>query len=174
LNHTAGLSTPQQVQMLLFSLFALMDDKDDYKAALKKLIRNRKRALYRELGVAFADDPNSVDYYCLLDLEQVTESLYGRAFADWVRDTQNPTELLFRVASETGIVLLPGKGFAVPKPAGRASLANLNEYEYSRIGGALRGLAAELHEEFTASGGGKKKVDPIGPVAGTVKSGDLA
>jgi aspartate 4-decarboxylase len=28
LNHTAGLSTPQQVQMVLFSLFALMDEND--------------------------------------------------------------------------------------------------------------------------------------------------
>ena len=46
LNHTAGLSTPQQVQMVLFSLFALMDEKDAYKAALKKLIRNRKGTLY--------------------------------------------------------------------------------------------------------------------------------
>ena len=31
LNHTAGLSTPQQVQMVLFSLFALMDENDGYK-----------------------------------------------------------------------------------------------------------------------------------------------
>ena len=31
LNHTAGLSTPQQVQMALFALFALMDEPDAYK-----------------------------------------------------------------------------------------------------------------------------------------------
>src|SRR5678815_618966 len=32
LNHTAGLSTPQQVQMVLFSLFALTDTANSYKS----------------------------------------------------------------------------------------------------------------------------------------------
>ena len=36
LNHTAGLSTPQQVQMALFSL---MDGQGDYKKAVKRIIR---------------------------------------------------------------------------------------------------------------------------------------
>jgi aspartate 4-decarboxylase len=39
LNHTAGLSTPQQVQMALFALFALMDERDTYKQAVKRMIR---------------------------------------------------------------------------------------------------------------------------------------
>ncbi len=70
LNHTAGLSTPQQVQMVLFSLFSLMDTPDSYKIAMKRLIRSRKAALYREIGIApEADDPNAVDYYTLLDIE---------------------------------------------------------------------------------------------------------
>jgi aspartate 4-decarboxylase len=34
LNRTAGLSTPQQVQMVLSSLFSLMDTPDAYKDAL--------------------------------------------------------------------------------------------------------------------------------------------
>ncbi len=167
LNHTAGLSTPQQVQMLLFSLFALMDGKDSYKAALKKVIRSRKKALYRELGVPIDDDANSVDYYTLIDLEKVTLGLYGRDFADWVRDTQNPTEILFRVAAETGIVLLPGKGFGAPHPSGRASLANLNEYQYAAIGRSLRGLAAELHGTFLKSGGRRDAAPQASPIAGT-------
>lgn len=167
LNHTAGLSTPQQVQMLLFSLFALMDGKDSHKAALKKVIRNRKKALYRELGVPIDDDANSVGYYTLIDLEKVTLGLYGRDFADWVRDTQNPTEILFRVAAETGIVLLPGKGFGAPHPSGRASLANLNEYQYVAIGRSLRGLAAEMHETFLKSGGRREAAPQPSRIAGT-------
>ena len=63
LNHTAGLSTPQQVQMVLFSLFSLMDTPDAYKNALKRLIRSRKQALYREIGISFDDDDeNKVDF----------------------------------------------------------------------------------------------------------------
>ena len=52
LNHTAGLSTPQQVQMALFSLFALMDEADGYKAAVKRIIRRRQAALCGSYGAA--------------------------------------------------------------------------------------------------------------------------
>lgn len=146
LNHTAGLSTPQQVQMVLFSLFGLMDEKDAYKAQLKQLIRNREAALYRELGLPPQSDENAVDYYTLLDLEDIAKRLYGDDFAAWVKNNISPTELLFRIADETGIVLLPGTGFGTLQPAGRASLANLNEYEYAAIGRALRRMASEVHD----------------------------
>lgn len=150
LNHTAGLSTPQQVQMVLFSLFALMDENDGYKAELKKLIRRREAALYRELGVAPENDGNAVDYYTLLDLEDLSRRLYGDEFAAWVKAKFSSGDLLFRIAKETGIVLLPGKGFGTKQPAGRVSLANLNEYEYANIGRALRAMADQYYEEFNA------------------------
>lgn len=159
LNHTAGLSTPQQVQMVLFSLFALMDESDGYKAELKKLIRRREAALYRELGLPQENDPNAVDYYTLLDLEAVALSLYGPDFAAWIKKNVNPDELLFRIADDTGIVLLPGRGFGTRQPAGRASLANLNEYQYANIGRALRNMADQFHAEYQKGGGkarGKK------------------
>ena len=38
LNHTAGLSLPQQVQMTLFSLFQLMDDDLSYQKACIKIV----------------------------------------------------------------------------------------------------------------------------------------
>ena len=67
LNHTAGLSTPQQVQMVLFSLFSLMDTAETYKQTMKQLIRSRKAALYRGMGTPPAPvDANVVDYYLSL------------------------------------------------------------------------------------------------------------
>jgi aspartate 4-decarboxylase len=152
LNHTAGLSTPQQVQMVLFSLFALMDEADAYKQALKQLIRRREATLYRELGMPPLENPNSVNYYTLIDLKTVTCRLYGEAFSQWAVQQSSTGDMLFRVADETGIVLLPGRGFGSDRPSGRASLANLNEYEYAAIGRALRRLADELHEQYKALG----------------------
>lgn len=152
LNHTAGLSTPQQVQMVLFSLFALMDENDVYKSTLKKVIRKREAALYRELGIAVTDNPNSVDYYTLLDLEDIALKLYGADFAKWVKKKFSANELLFRIADETGIVLLPGRGFGTQQPSGRASLANLNEFEYAAIGHSLRKMADEFYAEFKKKG----------------------
>jgi aspartate 4-decarboxylase len=148
LNHTAGLSTPQQVQMVLFSLFALMDEQDGYKAELKKVIRRREAALYRELGLPAQSDPNAVDYYTLLDLEDIALKLYGPDYAAWVKQRFSAGDLLFRIADETGIVLLPGKGFGTQHPSGRVSLANLNEYEYASIGRSLRKMAEQSYEEF--------------------------
>ena len=46
LNHTAGLSTPQQIQMSLFSLFATLDTDNAYKALAKSMVRDRYKALF--------------------------------------------------------------------------------------------------------------------------------
>jgi len=148
LNHTAGLSTPQQVQMVLFALFNMMDSRQNYKEAVKSVVRDRDATLYRQLGVDVPQDPNAVDYYTLINLENTSRILYGDEFADWVIKNKNPTELLFRVADETGVVLLPGSGFGVSHPSARASLANLNEYQYAAIGNSLRKFAEETYREY--------------------------
>ncbi len=148
LNHTAGLSTPQQVQMALFSLFALMDEPDAYKKAVKRIIRRRQTALYRELGIPPTQDPNGTDYYTLLDLEAIATELYGREFALWMLAKKAPLEMLFRLADEGGVVLLPGKGFGSLHPSARVSLANLDEVDYVRIGRVIRSIAKEYYQEF--------------------------
>lgn len=158
LNHTAGLSTPQQVQMVLFSLFSLMDTPDAYKNALKRLIRSRKQALYREIGITFDDDDvNKVDYYTILDLEFLGERAYGREFVDWLIKNTKTSELLFRLAKDARVVLLPGRGFGTQHPSGRVSLANLNESDYVKIGRAIRNLLGEYVERYNAETG--KKLD---------------
>jgi aspartate 4-decarboxylase len=148
LNHTAGLSTPQQVQMALFSLFCLMDTPGAYKAAMKRLIRAREKALYRELGVAPETNPDDIGYYTLLDLENLGAKAFGQDFVDWLLQDVQPTQLLFELAKESGIVLLPGRGFGAQSPAGRVSLANLNEADYVQIGRAARNLIERYHQRF--------------------------
>ncbi|OUJ12349.1 bifunctional aspartate transaminase/aspartate 4-decarboxylase [Acetobacter okinawensis] len=153
LNHTAGLSTPQQVQMVLFALFALMDGRDAYKTALKRLLHRRELALYRDLGVKAPEDEGSTHYYTLIDLANVVTQLYGRRFARWLMTKVDYQTILFRIAEETGVVLLPGDGFAVKRPSARASLANLNEYQYAAIGTALRRMAEEYYARYCAEKG---------------------
>ncbi|WP_342051913.1 MULTISPECIES: bifunctional aspartate transaminase/aspartate 4-decarboxylase [unclassified Cupriavidus] len=156
LNHTAGLSTPQQVQMVLFSLFSLMDTPDAYKQAMKRLIRKRKAALFREIGIAPEEgDPNVVDYYTLLDIEQLGGKAIGPDFVKWVLSSQEPVELLFRLAEEAGVVLLPGRGFGTRHPSGRVSLANLNESDYVKIGRSIRKLFEEYVEKYNQATGNK-------------------
>jgi aspartate 4-decarboxylase len=149
LNHTAGLSTPQQVQMALFSLFSLMDTAGNYKAAMKRLCRTRHDTLYRSMGLMVEHDPNSSDYYTELDLEPIGEELYGRGFTDWLLKNITIGEMLLRIANEAGIVLMPGSGFGDTHPSVRVSLANLNEYNYAAIGTAVRKLLDEYHEKYS-------------------------
>jgi aspartate 4-decarboxylase len=147
LNHTAGLSTPQQVQMALFALFALSEEGDAYKNAIKNIVRRRHGALYRSLGIPAPPDPNGTDYYALLDLEGIATALHGSAFARWLLAEKEPLEVLFRLAEE-GVILLPGKGFGAPSPAARISFANLDEKDYATIGQVIRRVADAYYQEF--------------------------
>jgi aspartate 4-decarboxylase len=166
LNHTAGLSTPVQAQMTLFSIFCLMDEPGAYKAEMKRIVLRRKEALYRELGLPMPYDNNSVRYYHLLDLEELAEQMYGAEFVKWMLGQLKPNQALFRLAEETGVILLPGRGFGTPHPSWRVSLANLNEYDYANIGKAIRRLSLEYYEKFVEA----THADVPSPAAKAVKT----
>lgn len=169
LNHTAGLSTPVQAQMTLFSLYSLMDEPQEYKKSMKRIVLRRKEALYRALALPLPADRDSVHYYHLLDLETLATQMYSAAFAKWMVKRLKPNEALFRLAEETGVILLPGRGFGTAHASARVSLANLNEYDYANIGTAIRKLALEFHTLFEKSGGAEKGAKSVsaGKVATT-------
>ncbi len=50
LNHTAGLSLPQQAQMQLFSLFQLMDEDNRYQESVMKIVAHGLRSSPRTWG----------------------------------------------------------------------------------------------------------------------------
>ena len=145
LNHTAGLSTPQQAQMVMFSLHSLMDGAGRYKAAMKRLIRHRMKTLYREIGVPPQPDENAVDYYHLIDAIGLSKHMHGEDFVQWLLKRMQPNQALFELACDAGVVLLPGKGFGSSDPSVRVSLANLIEADYAKIGKALRTFADKYY-----------------------------
>jgi aspartate 4-decarboxylase len=148
LNHTAGLSTPQQVQMVLFSLFSLMDTADAYKAEMKHLVRGRLATLYRNMGLTFENGAESAGYYAELTLDTIAHQVYDPEFAQWLMKQIAPGELLYRIADEAGVVLMPGGGFGDTRPSARVSLANLNESDYAAIGRAIRRLLDEYFARY--------------------------
>ena len=152
LNHTAGLSTPQQMQMVLLAFNGLMDTDGQYKNAAKRLIRHRYETLCVYVGIPPVIGPNEVDYYYLIDLQKLGGQLHGEAFAAWLAEGSRGTEFLFRLAQETGVVLLPGKGFEVVDASVRVSLANLTQADYRAIGQCTRRVLDELFAEYQAAG----------------------
>ncbi len=153
LNHTAGLSTPQQLQMVLFALNGLMDRLGRYKDAAKQLIRQRYQTLYQNIGIRAEYQPNDVNYYSLIDLQELGRNLYGPQFEAWFVEQDLGIKFLFRLAKETGVVLLPGKGFEVVDTSARVSLANLTDIEYRAIGHATRRIVDEYHETYETTHG---------------------
>lgn len=143
LNHTAGLSTPQQVQMALFAGFALLDDENRYKHNTQAICRRRIRLLYHGLGLPLPPLTHSTSYYTEFDLEAWSTRTHGQAFTDFLHDNYDPTELVFRLSAESHVVLLAGGGFHAPRWSVRVSLANLDDSAYERIGEALRRVIEE-------------------------------
>lgn len=148
LNHTAGSSTPQQVQMTLFALAGLLDRDDKYKNSATSLIRKRFDTLELNMGVKPKHEVNDVNYYTLINLQHLSGRLYGKDFSNWFVDQKKGYDFLFRLAEETSVVLLPGKGFEVVDASARVSLANLTEAEYAKIGAFARQVITEYHAEY--------------------------
>jgi len=138
LNHTAGLSTPQQIQMALFSLFALLDDDDYYARRCRSIVHERFGRLLRGLGVELPDDMRRVGYYADFDLEAWGRAVVGQDFIDYLDEHHEPVEVVIGLAQRFGTVLHNGSGFAGPPWSVRVSLANLDASEYEAIGAHLR------------------------------------
>ena len=137
LNHTAGLSLPQQVQMTLFSLFALLDKGDRYKKLTKEIVQRRLQALWAGMNLPLPPDPMRADYYATLDIMVWAEKTHGPAFVEFLKKNYHPFDVLFALAEKFSTVLLNGSGFAGPDWSVRVSLANLPDEAYSKIGEQL-------------------------------------
>ena len=157
LNHTAGLSLPQQVQMALFSLFALLDTENRYKKLTQTIVNRRLRKLVKGLDIDLWDDPLRAEYYATIDLLNWAKHAYGPEFVEFATRGVHPFDVLFALAERHSTVLLNGSGFAGPDWSVRVSLANLDDAAYEQIGDQLRSLLDRALERWKAS---RKKVVP--------------
>ena len=148
LNHTAGLSLPQQMQMSLFAAFALLDKENSYKQKMQEIIRRRLQALWDKTGFTLVEDPLRVGYYTEIDMLVWAKKFYGEKFVEYLKKTYSPLNVVFRLAQETSLVLLNGGGFDGPEWSVRASLANLNESDYVTIGQGIKRILDEYAEEW--------------------------
>jgi aspartate 4-decarboxylase len=147
LNHTAGLSTPQQVMMAFFSAFAILDKDNKYKQLTKDICRRRQKLLFDSLGLDLRKDPYDASYYTEFDLLEWACHYYGKEFADYLQKYHKPVDVLISLAEKSSIVLLSGCGFHGPEWSIRISLANLSDEAYSKIGDVLH----KVLEEFVSS-----------------------
>lgn len=154
LNHTAGLSTPQQIQMAIFSAFAYLH-REELQPKLIGMIQERLNDLWDGTGFTLRPDPYRAGYYSEIDLMVWAKKYYSQEFADYLNVHYNPLDFVIRLADETAIVLLNGDGFDGPKWSVRASLANLDTSAYLKIGKAVRKVLDNYHKVYMERTGNK-------------------
>lgn len=151
LNHTAGLSTPQQVQMAFFSAFSLVDKENRYKNQTIDICHRRQRLLFEGLDLPIKENPYDASYYTEFDLLQWALKNYGAEFANYLESNYKPVDVLYKLAEESSIVLLSGGGFQGPEWSVRISLANLDDDAYSEIGTVLRKILEDFVYNWKSS-----------------------
>lgn len=151
LNHTAGLSLPQQVMMSMFSLCELMDAEKRYQKACKEIVHKRAWAMIESMGLQLNPNPNYDAYYGLIDFEFWARKNIGEDAVEYLKKNIHPLDLAFRLAEAHGIVLLNGGGFDAPDWSLRVSLANLPDEAYEDIGRGVRAIARGYRDAFEAS-----------------------
>ena len=153
LNHTAGLSLPQQVMMTMFSLAELMDEKKDYQKACIGIVKKRVQATIEGLGIDVGENQYFDYYYGLIDFEFWARKYLGEDVVKWMKANVHPLDIVFRLAEDHGIVLLNGGGFAAPDWSVRISFANLDDHVYDDIGRAMRAIARGYRQAYEAATG---------------------
>lgn len=151
LNHTAGLSTPQQVQMAFFSTFSLVDKENRYKNQTIDICHRRQRLLFEGLDLPIKENPYDASYYAEFDLLQWALKNYGAEFSNYLELNYKPVDVLYKLAEESSIVLLSGGGFQGPEWSVRISLANLDDDAYSEIGTVLRKILEDFVHNWKSS-----------------------
>jgi aspartate 4-decarboxylase len=157
LNHTAGLSLPQQVMMSLFSLCEMMDAEKRYQQACKEIVQSRFQKLVESMGLQLSPNPNYDAYYGLIDFEFWARKNIGEEAVEYLKSHVHPLDLAFRLAEAHGIVLLNGGGFDAPDWSLRVSLANLPDEAYEDIGRGVRTIARGYRDAYEASQGASAK-----------------
>jgi len=151
LNHTAGLSLPQQVMMTLFSLSEMMDVDKRYQKACVEIVDKRFWTMIKGLGLELQENKDYDRYYGLIDFEFWARKNLGDEAVEYLKKNVHPLDLAFRLAEDHGIVLLNGGGFEAPNWSLRVSLANLPDQAYDDIARGIRSVARGYRDAYMAS-----------------------
>lgn len=152
LHHTAGLSTPQQVMMVMFSLHCLIDKNNVYKKMAQDIVKKRFESLYAAVGIQAPDNEYDARYYTTIDIPKLAATRYGKEFAAYLTKNFEPIDFVWRLADEKAIVLMDGGGFDAPNMSVRVSLANLDDGAYTAIGKGISELLADYYDTWKKSG----------------------
>lgn len=148
LNHAAGLSTPQQIMIALFSLYGILQDGQTYKYEVIDICRERERQLFEVLGLREPLAALDTAYYCDINLMKWMSVRYGDLFADYMGHKFTPTQVLVLLAQREQLILLKTSPFGSNAWSMRVSLANLATSQYAEVGQRIISLFNFYYTEW--------------------------
>ncbi len=153
LHHTAGLSTPQQIMAVLFSLTHLItkENGDAYIHASKELVNKRYQDLHKALKIEEDNSKENAKYYSIIDIYALAEHLYGNDFRIYLENNFEEVDFLLHLAEKNGVVLIDGVGFGTSSGDLRVSEANLPTEDYRLIGKQILQLLKEYFHKYVES-----------------------
>lgn len=158
LNHTAGLSTPQQIQMVLFSLYSILDEEEIYNEETISICKERQDIFFEGLNY-HSNLEEDASYYIGVNMLEIATIKYGEEFASYIEEKYTPFDMLYGLANNHGVVLLDGEAFGSPKWSFRISLANLHNEEYFIVGQAMNIEFKKMLKDWKKSNGLISRVD---------------
>ena len=161
LNHTAGLSTPQQVQMALFCGFALVDSSNKYKNLTIEICKRRKALLFEGMQLDIIENHNDASYYTELNIIDWARNKFNEDCSNYILSNYTPFDILYDLAKNDSVILLNGDGFASSEWSLRVSLANLNDNCYYIIGKVLKKILDDLLREWQENKWSEEKAENL-------------
>ncbi len=148
LNHVAGLSSPQQAMMTLFSLYSLLDEEDDYKKKVMDMCKEREKLLYASLDLTLPLKEFDTAYYSEIKFDAWLEKKYGHVFKNYMVEHYTMTDLVAKLVKEERLMLLKADAFGSSSWSIRVSLANLDTESYREVGQRIVDLMDRIYEEW--------------------------
>jgi aspartate 4-decarboxylase len=143
-------------EQLLLALYSVCNYKK-YSKYIKNILRNRLIKLKLSLGIhdlpqeMYSMDvlPEDTPYY-YMDLLDISTKIIGDSeFSRFISNNYNTYEFCFELASDTGVILLPGSVYNNNNKWGfRVPIVALTEDECTRLGMLLRNKIIELFDSY--------------------------
>lgn len=150
LYHTAGLSTPQQMMEVLFSLNYLLEAQSDnrYVETSKAIVAKRYAKLFESLDIPANISPYNSKYYALIDIYNLAEQRHDEDFRAYMEANVDHTDFLYKLSEKSGVVVMDGTGFGAADGIIRISEANLPAPAYEAVADHILEMLADCHADY--------------------------
>lgn len=162
LHHTAGLSAPQQLFIVMSCLY-LLKHGDEYKQQVMSILHERLRNIYEAMSLPIPRK-HSFDrftfYYLTINIEELItqySALHGlpgvstAKLFKFITDNYSSLDICYKLARDFHVIALPGRGFGSDPWSIRISLANCSTEQYKTIGRSVKAVVFSYVEMMVLS-----------------------